>query len=206
MSCKHKIPVSQKIAFRCARTGLPVLFILLGLFTAPIAHAQWQDIGPKDGYEAPPYVAPPPPESRLHLIDNGDGTISDPDSGLMWAQKDSYADLNRCLNWHESNDYVRELKVGGHTDWRLPTLKELAGIYDDTKESVISLDHDPDQPLGLDEKFADGAAYWSWSADFEETDLTDCCARSFYFVKGMVHARRFSMCANGGVRPVRDEK
>ena len=38
----------------------------------------------------------------------------------------------------------------------------------------------------------------------KETDLTDCCARSFYFVTGMVHVRRFSMCNHGGVRAVRN--
>ncbi len=191
----------------CVRTAIALAMALgFPLLNAQPAHAQLEHIGPKPGYEAPPYVPPPPPESRLHLIDNGDGTISDPDSGLMWAQKDSYSDLQRCLNWHQSNEYVRTLNVGGHNDWRLPTLKELAGIYDDTKENVISMDHDPNEPLGLDEKFADGAAYWYWSSDFKETELTDCCARTFYFVKGMVHVRRFSLCAKGGVRAVRDER
>lgn len=156
-------------------------------------------------YEAPPYVPPPPRESKLHLIDNGDGTITDPDSGLMWAQADSYAALGSCLNWHQSVEYAQTLTTGGYDDWRLPTLEELYSIYDDTKENVMGLDHDPEQPLHLDEKFADGAAYWYWSSDHDKTILRDCCARAFYFVKGFANVRRFSFCQYGGARPVRKE-
>lgn len=158
----------------------------------------------EEPYVAPPYVPPPPPESRIDLIDNNDGTISAPDTGLMWARKDSYSDLGRCLNWYESETYVKQLKTGGYADWRMPLMEELAGIYDVTKESVIGWDHDEDYPLSISEKFADGAAYWAWSAETEKTNLTDCCAYSFYFVKGMTHIRRFTMCTNGGVRAVRN--
>lgn len=158
----------------------------------------------REPYEAPPYVAPPPPQSRLHLLDNGDGTLTDPDSKLMWAKADSYSTLRKCLNWYDSEEYVKNLRVAGFADWRMPTINELAGIYDNTKENVMSWDHDPIHPMALDEKFADGAAYWYWSSEKEITTLTDCCVLSFYFVKGMVHIRQFGMCANGGVRAVRN--
>ena len=164
------------------------------------------DIGPPSGYEAPQYVPPPPPASKLHLIDNGDGTISDPDSGLMWTQKDSYSHFGKCLNWYQSEEYVQNLNTGGHDDWRIPAMYELAGIYDNTVENTGSLDGDPKNPLALDEKFAKGAAYWYWSSDVQETDLADCCARSLYFVTGMGHTRRLTSCRHGGVRGVRNIK
>ena len=156
-------------------------------------------------YEAPPYVAPveAPPESRLHLKDNGDGTLTDPDSGLMWARADSYADLGKCLNFKDSQKYVKNLQTGGHTDWRLPTVRELASIYDDTKESASSWDHNPAYPLALDEKFADGAAYWYWSGEAGQSEFTEGCVRTVYFVKGLVHLRQQDQCLNGGVRAVR---
>ena len=68
------------------------------------------------------------------------------------------------------------------------------------------MNHDPKHPLGLDEKFSNGSAYWSWSSDYHQTDLTDCCARIFYFVTGMSFTRRLSECAKGGVRAVRSIK
>ena len=156
-------------------------------------------------YEAPQYVPPPPPQSKVHLTDNKDGTLTD-QKGLMWTQKDSYADLGQCLNWHESYEYVKGLRTGGHNDWRMPTTWELYNIYDDTIENVMAWDHDPENPLHLDKMFADGAAYWYWSGDKEDTDLTDCCAPTFYFVKGFSNVRRLSICMNGGVRAVRNAR
>jgi len=156
-------------------------------------------------FEAPPYVPPPPPKSKVHLTDNKDGTITD-QNRLMWTHKDSYADLGKCLNWYQSYEYVKNLKTGGHSDWRMPTTWEMYGIYDDTVENVMAWDHDPENPLHLDKLFADGAAYWYWSGDKEDTDLTDCCAPSLYFAKGFSNVRRLSMCTNGGVRAVRNTK
>lgn len=117
-----------------------------------------------DVYVAPPYVPPPPPVSRVHLTDNGDGTITDGD-GLMWTKKDSYADMGKCLNWYESEEYARQLMTGGYDDWRMPTVKELYGIYDDTLENVMGWDHDSEYPLRLSKLFADGAAHWYWSGE-----------------------------------------
>ena len=156
-------------------------------------------------YEAPPYVPPPPRQSKVHLTNHQDGTITD-QKGLMWTAKDSYSDLGQCLNWHESYDYVKSLKTGGHNDWRMPTSWEMYGIYDDTIENVLAWDHDPENPLHLDTQFADGAAYWYWSGDKQDTDLTDCCAPSFYFVTGLSNMRRLSTCSNGGVRAVRNAR
>lgn len=157
-------------------------------------------------YVAPPYV--PPPElvlkSKVHLIDNKDGTLTDSYTGLMWAQNDSYAELGRCLTYIESIEYVKNLRTGGHTDWRIPTITELSTIYDDTKEYIGSWNHDPNYPLALDEKFGDGAAYWYWSSDCGTTLITQCCAKTLYFVTGLVHVRRFELCNNGGVRAVRN--
>jgi Protein of unknown function (DUF1566) len=156
-------------------------------------------------YEAPQYVPPPPPVSKVHLIDNKDGTITD-QNGFMWTQKDSYADLGQCLNWYQADEYVKSLKTGGYNDWRMPTSWEMYGIYDDTIENVMAWDHDPENPLHLHALFGDGAAYWYWSIDKQDTDLADCCAPTFYFVTGLSNIRRMNLCMNGGVRAVRKAK
>ncbi len=153
-------------------------------------------------FEAPQYVPPPPPPPKVILTNNNDGTITD-NHGLMWTQKDSYADLGQCLNWYESEEYVKNLKTGGYSDWRMPTVIELYGIYDDTIENVLAWDHDSNNPLHLSKQFSKGSAYWYWTGERPETDLTDCCAYTYYFVKGFSNIRRLSSCANGGVRAVR---
>ncbi len=187
------------------RATLLRLAMIAGLLSFP----SLMEADPKDyihePYVAPHYVPPPPPVSKVHLTDHRNGTITD-QNGLMWTVKDSYADLGQCLNWYQSYDYVKSLETGGHTDWRMPTTEELYGIYDDTIENVLAWDRDPKNPLRLHTLFADGAAYWYWSGDKADTDLTDCCAPAFYFVKGFSNVRRLSDCASGGVRAVRNAK
>ena len=90
-------------------------------------------------------------------------------------------------------------------DWRMPSLMDLISIYDDTRESNIGHDEDPEYTLRTHPLFAKGAAYWLWTSEAVSTKLTDCCARSFYFVSGMTFVRRFTMCNDGGVRPVRGQ-
>ncbi len=203
----RRLPGKERRRWRASapsRSWFSALALFL-LFAAGFgeALAGIEDIGPPEPFVAEPYVPPPPRVSKVHLKDNGDGTLTDLDSGVMWAQADSYAELGHCLTWHASVEYVKRLRTGGHDDWQLPTLVELYSIYDDTKANIKAWDRDPDNPLALDEKFADGAAYWYWSADHKFTDLSDCCAHSFYFVQGMAHIRRFSYCQNGGVRAIR---
>ena len=177
---------------------------LLCLLMPTNSLTQIDAIGPPAAYESPPYVAPPPPKSHLDFIDNGDGTLTETHSNLMWTKSDSYADLGTCLNWYDSVDYAKNLRTGGYDNWRVPSMKELGWILDATKENVMAWDDDPGFPLYLDEKFADGAAYWYWAEDHDDTDLNQCCAFSIYFVTGITNIRRFIYCEHGGVRPVRN--
>ncbi len=58
--------------------------------------------------------------------DNGDGTISDLATGLMWQKDDSH----QGLNWKEALKFSRSQVTGGYHDWRLPSAKELQSIVD----------------------------------------------------------------------------
>ncbi len=189
------------------RIVFPAILFFTILFTGMLTPALAVDSGylPREAYVAPKYVPPPPPEPKVHMIDNGDGTLTD-DHGLTWTRKDSYADLGKCLNWYQSKEYVSILnqnQFAGHSDWRMPSLMDLVGIYDDTREVVMGHDNNPEYTMRTDPLFAKGAAYWYWTSDAEFTKLTDCCAKTFYFVSGMTFIRRFTLCNNGGVRAVR---
>jgi len=61
-----------------------------------------------------------------NFIDNGDGTISDLATGLMWQK----ADDGISKNWKESLVYAENLTLGNGADWRLPNAKELQSIVD----------------------------------------------------------------------------
>ncbi len=71
--------------------------------------------------------------------DNGDGTVSDRATGLMWSRADSggfAADLGRTakrdgrLDWKEALRFCNGLTLAGHRDWRLPSAKELQSLVD----------------------------------------------------------------------------
>ena len=58
--------------------------------------------------------------------DNGDGTISDEATGLMWMQDDS----DGTLDWEEALSYCETLELAGHDDWKLPNAKQLQSLVD----------------------------------------------------------------------------
>ena len=66
------------------------------------------------------------------FADNGDGTITDNATGLMWSQDDSAIGLNweEALAWVEQKNAENYL---GYSDWRLPDAKELQSIVDYTR-------------------------------------------------------------------------
>ncbi|MFI3318828.1 MAG: DUF1566 domain-containing protein [Rikenellaceae bacterium] len=62
----------------------------------------------------------------MSFTDNGDGTICDNNSALMWQQIPPM----EGMTWAQAKAYCEELELGGYNDWRLPTLKELFSISD----------------------------------------------------------------------------
>jgi hypothetical protein len=60
------------------------------------------------------------------FVDNGDGTVTDLASGLMWQQSDS----GSGMRWEDALAYAEGLSLAGHDDWRLPNAKELQSIVD----------------------------------------------------------------------------
>lgn len=63
------------------------------------------------------------------FVSNGDGTVTDRATGLMWSQADSGVgyDWPGALVWVQTQNAVNYL---GHNDWRLPNVKELQSIVD----------------------------------------------------------------------------
>ena len=62
------------------------------------------------------------------FTNNGDGTITDNLTNLIWQQV-PYSDT---LTWEQSLTYADTLSLTGISDWRLPNIKELQSINDET--------------------------------------------------------------------------
>jgi hypothetical protein len=58
--------------------------------------------------------------------DNGDGTVTDLNTGLMWQQGDDQNNGNYTWQW--AVDYCVGLNLANHSDWRLPTVEELTSL------------------------------------------------------------------------------
>ena len=63
---------------------------------------------------------------KNNFTDNGNGTITDAATGLMWMQNDS----GEGITWEEALKYAEKQEYAGYNDWRLPNIKELQSIVD----------------------------------------------------------------------------
>ena len=68
------------------------------------------------------------------FIDNGDGTVTDKATGLMWAQDDN----GEAILWQEALAYAEGKEFAGYSDWRLPDAKEIQSIVDYTRSPATS--------------------------------------------------------------------
>jgi hypothetical protein len=78
-----------------------------------------------------------PGYGRNDFHDNGDGTITDRATGLMWSKGDS----GKGLNWQDALAWVQRKNAEKHLgrdDWRLPSVKELQSIVDYSRSPETS--------------------------------------------------------------------
>jgi len=86
--------------------------------------------------------------AALAYFDNGDGTVTDLNTGLVWEKMTgdgSIHDMNNFYTWQEAV-YVHiatlnAANFAGHNDWRLPNVKELMSIinYEQANAAVSSM-------------------------------------------------------------------
>lgn len=125
----------------------------------------------------------------LNFVDNGDGTITDLNTGLMWEKKANDGDIHdvdRTYFWSKAGAYTvwdwLELVnteggsgFAGHNDWRLPNRREL--------DSLVDFSHDtPSVSPAFDSSCIEGctvtacsctalADYWSSTTSAANTTL-----------------------------------
>ncbi|MBN2123544.1 MAG: DUF1566 domain-containing protein [Deltaproteobacteria bacterium] len=93
------------------------------------------------------------------FVDNGDGTVTDRATGLMWQQEGSRFDLY----YSQAEDLVSDLnekKFAGHGDWRIPTLEELLSLSEPNRN---------ERGLHLN-SLLKSSRYSFWTVDTSTTD------------------------------------
>jgi hypothetical protein len=107
------------------------------------------------------------------FINNGDGTVTDTLTNLMWAKDDNMGDIT----WHDAEVYCKNPPIAGYrySDWRMPTIEELKSLYDEDSKGY-------EADCGLRVKIFPNIALtcaWVWSSDTQAIS-----AYAFSFRKG----------------------
>ena len=107
--------------------------------------------------------------SSVRFTDNGDGTVTDNLTGLMWLKDANCMETHYAgtwpsghARWQEAFDIIAGINDGtyadcsaGHTDWRLPNRKELHSLTDFSQFSPALLQGHPFDNV----QFASGFQY-----------------------------------------------
>jgi hypothetical protein len=93
------------------------------------------------GAEKPAKAAAPKKEERPPepLVDNGNGTVTDPNTGLMWKKSDAWIDAKKFYTWAKHKEYVDKVnkdKFAGFSDWRIPSKAEAVSIFNKDKQCL----------------------------------------------------------------------
>lgn len=113
------------------------------------------------------YVAPDP------RFTYDASTVSDQGTGLQW-QRDHFP----ARDWLAALDTCESLDLAGHTDWRLPTLKELQTLVDDRRlQPSIDVVAFPDTP-----------SEWFWSSTPIQYPPNEAWATSYTDGYASIHA------------------
>ncbi|MBW2318346.1 MAG: DUF1566 domain-containing protein [Deltaproteobacteria bacterium] len=134
------------------------------------------------------------------FTDNGDGTVTDHQLGVMWSQTDNHGDIA----WRPARQWARytfpyTLPGKYEEGWRLPTLKELQSLY------VRDDDYDGyETDCGQEVKIVSEIRLtcgWVWTSEHKTiTALVFNFQRGYHYMDRMVHKRAYR------VLPVRSLK
>lgn len=113
-------------------------------------------------------------EESARFKDNGDGTITDTSTGLMWIK---YPEP-MVMTWQNAADLVKKIFIGSYSDWRIPTQDELWSLHKGMK-----LEDNPSDVLAKNGFIFKPYYFWSSTAcvgpdckDINTKDLKAKCA------------------------------
>jgi hypothetical protein len=137
--------------------------------------------------------------SAERFTDNGDGTVTDHDLGVMWSKTDNQGNIN----WKQASLWVKytfpDTLEKKYDNWRLPTLSELQSLYvSDKKYKGYETDCGQRVKIVPDIKLSCG---WVWTS---ETSAIQAFIfnfnRGYHYSDRMVHKKAYRAL------PVRDLK
>lgn len=92
---------------------------------------------------------------------------------LKMIQKES----SDYMTWNNSMQYAKDLDLGGFTDWRLPTMEELRGIYR-AKQALGIADDEEWYWSG-----SEAGATYAWYVNFSNGGVSNSSKSNSYYVR-----------------------
>lgn len=183
----------QPVPIECPPTGLPATGQTKcydGSLPANEVHCASAEYPGQDGF----YQAGCPSEGRF--IDNGDGTVTDRCTGLMWQKNTADFNGNGRVDqnttdtptWTAALLYCDGLRFAGHEDWRLPNVRELQSIvdYSRTDPAIAPVF------MALSSTYWSSSSYlgytspeYAWSISFDDGDLGDSSKWGYHYVRAV---------------------
>ena len=122
--------------------------------------------------------------AQERFIDNGDGTVTDTKTNLMWAQCDNMGNIN----WHGAKAYCERMILSRYEDWSMPTIDDLATLYDPNEKGYKS---DCGDRVRVTPKI-DPSCGWVWAVDAKTvSDYAFNFERGSRYTDRMVHKRNY---------------
>lgn len=127
---------------------------------------------------------------KTSCTDNGDGTVLDSTTGLVWQQGEG----GQMSTWEDAISYCDTLSLANKTDWRLPNSRELESLVDDTSKS-------PQIDMSF---FPNAQAVPYWASTTYASDITWGWAKPFniygqgIYVKTDSYYNHYVRCVRGG--------
>ncbi len=104
-------PREHSLNYRIVDTGVTAFYDNTSIISMPKKGEAF--FGPDAQYQI----------NRPSYTDNGDGTITDNVSGLIWQKV-----MDEKTSFKKAFQRAKELELGGHHDWRVPSIKELYSL------------------------------------------------------------------------------
>ena len=118
-------------------------------------------------------------KAKSRFLKNDNGTIYDSQTSLTWMANDSRINLNKDVSWDEIEKYAADIndeKVGGHTDWRIPSAQEALTLFDKDKLNKDFKGGD----IHLDSIFPSGSGNTTWTSETRGRE-----AQIIFYINGL---------------------
>ena len=92
------------------------------------------------------------------FVDNGDETVTDRETGLMWKKTDTMIDLKKWVNYQEpwiTCASLTKTSSREYDDWRLPTKDEMLSLYNESFSQTDKFG----KTVHISDKFASGCGF-----------------------------------------------